>query len=253
MIISAPFQNSDPRLRVIGLVIGLGLLALLAALWNVQVLRAVHYGNRDQAQSLRRIRVPSARGDIVDRNGVVLANNRRSVDIVMYLEQLGHTSKQQDVTRLASETLATINEAVGAKVALGDRDVRIHYEQRRPLPLTVMRDVSTNTVAAFVERINDLPGVDLIVTPVRQYPYGSLAAHVLGYVGKPRGNLTMWSRNWSVFITTNRTRWVSKASSACATNFSTARPAVKRSASAPGAALWVSSVKKRRSAAIALC
>jgi penicillin-binding protein 2 len=187
MIISAPFQNSDPRLRMVGIVIGLGLLVLLAALWNVQVLHAAHYGNRDQAQSLRRIRIPSARGDIVDRNGVVLANNRRSFDIVMYLEQLNHPSKRQDVVRTVSETLAAINEALGTAVTLGDRDVRIHYEQRRPLPLTVMRDVSTNTVAAFVERVNELPGADLIVTPVRQYPHGSMAAHVLGYVGKPRG------------------------------------------------------------------
>ena len=186
MIITAPFQNSDPRLRAVGIVIGLGLMVLLAALWNVQVLHAAHYGDRDQAQSLRRIRIPSARGDIVDRKGVVLANNRRSFDIVMYLEQLPRPSKRQDVARSASETLAAINKALGTTVTLADRDVRVHYEQRRPLPLTVMRDVSTNTVAAFVERVNELPGADLIVTPVRQYPQGSLAAHALGYVGKPQ-------------------------------------------------------------------
>jgi len=188
MIISGPFQNSDPRLRIVGIVIGFGLLVLLAALWNVQVLHATHYGNRDQAQSLRRIRIPSARGDIVDRNGVVLANNRRSFDIVMYLEQLNHPSKRQDVLRMVSETLVAINEALGTTITLSDRDVRIHYEQRRPLPMTVMRDVSTNTVAAFVERVNELPGADLIVTPIRQYPYGSLAAHLLGYVGTPKGS-----------------------------------------------------------------
>ena len=187
MIISAPSQNSEPRLRIVGIVIGLGLLVLLAALWYVQILQGAHYGNRDQAQSLRRIRIPSARGDIVDRNGVVLANNRQSFDIVMYLEQLDHPSKRQNVVRIASETLAAINETLGTAVTLSDHDVRIHYEQRRPLPLTVMRDVSTNVVATFVERVNELPGADLIVTPIRQYPFGSLAAHLLGYVGKPQG------------------------------------------------------------------
>ena len=60
----------------------------------VQVLHAEHYGS-EQAQSLRRIRIPSARGEIVDRNGVVLANNRPSYDIAIYLDQLGHVSKDR--------------------------------------------------------------------------------------------------------------------------------------------------------------
>ena len=46
------------------------------------------------------------------------------------------------------------------------------------------RDLHPETVAAFSERASNLPGADLIVMPVRQYPLGSLAAHLIGYVGK---------------------------------------------------------------------
>ncbi len=185
MIISAPFQEGNPRLATIGVIIGLGLTLLLADLWRVQVVNASQYGGRDEAQSLRRIRVPAARGEIVDRNGVVLANNRPSYDIVLYLDQLGRVSKKQDVIRVAEANLTALSQQLKIPAELpDDRVVRLQYQLRRPLPLPVWRDVSKEQVAAFEERASTLPGADLIVTPVRQYPFGSLAAHVLGYVGK---------------------------------------------------------------------
>jgi penicillin-binding protein 2 len=184
MIISAPFRENNPRLRAIGLIVAMGLLILLVALWRVQVMHGVHYDNKQDAQSLRRIRIPAARGEIVDRNGVVLANNRPSYDIAIYLDQLGRLPKKTDVVRVAQANLGALSAALGLPVALGDRDVRIHYQRRRPLPLPVWRDLRPETVAAFAERASNLPGADLIVMPVRQYPLGSLAAHLLGYVGK---------------------------------------------------------------------
>ena len=48
------------------------------------------------------------------------------------------------------------------------------------LPALVRSKVS----AWRAERASNLPGTDLIVMPVRQYPLGSLAAHLIGYVGK---------------------------------------------------------------------
>jgi penicillin-binding protein 2 len=184
MIISAPFRNRNSRLVVIGAIVAAGLFLLLADLWRVQVLRGEHYGSREEAQSLRRIRIPAARGEIVDRNGVVLANNRPSYDIVIYLDQLGRVSKQQDIVRVASINLAALSAALRLPVTLADRDVRIHYQRRRPIPLPVWRDLKTDLIASFVERASNLPGADLIVMPVRQYPNGKLAAHLLGFVGK---------------------------------------------------------------------
>jgi penicillin-binding protein 2 len=188
MIISAPFRDNNPRLAVVSAMIGVGLVVLLVALWRVQVTHAEHYDNREQAQSLRRIRIPSARGEIVDRNGVVLANNRPSYDIVMYLEQLNRESKKQDIVKVAAASVAALSQTLQIPVSLAERDVRTHYQLRRPLPLPVWRDVSPEMVAGFSERGSTLPGVDLIVTPVRQYPLDKLAAHVLGYVGKAEQN-----------------------------------------------------------------
>ena len=184
MIISAPFRDRNSRLTALGTVMIVALFLLFGALFRVQVLHGTRYDNREAAQSLRRIRIPSARGEIVDRNGVVLANNRPSYDIAIYLDQLGRISKKQDALRIAEANLLALSRTLHAPVTLSDRDVRIHYQRRRPLPLPVWRDVRPELVASFAERASTLPGADLIVTPVRQYPHGSLAAHVLGYVGK---------------------------------------------------------------------
>jgi len=175
--------DASPRLRILGGIIAGGLLVLLLALFRTQVLNAEMYGTREQTQSLRRIRMPSARGDIVDRRGVLLANNRPSHDVVIYLDQL-RGSKKQDIYRVVSSNLAVLAEAMQMPITLTERDIRTHYQKRRPLPLTVWRDLPSQTQAMFAERAAHLPAVDLIATPIRQYPNGSLAAHLLGFSGQ---------------------------------------------------------------------
>ncbi len=183
MIISSPYTTHNPRLTVMRWAAGVGLGVLALALFRVQIVHSAHFDSRLEAQSLRRIRIPSARGEIVDRHGVVLARNRPSYDIVMYLEQLGSDPKRQDVIGPAARCLRVLSQTLNKPITISPRDVRVHYQRRRPLPLPVWKDLPVATVAAFAERASTLPGTDLIVTPVREYPEGQLAAHVLGYVG----------------------------------------------------------------------
>jgi penicillin-binding protein 2 len=184
MIIAAAYRNDNPRLRFLTGGVALGLALLLVALFRVQVLHTDRFGDRLEAQSLRRIRLPSARGEITDRAGVVLADNRPSYDIAMYLDQLGRFSKRQDVARIAQASIFSLGSLLNLPVNTTDREVRLHYERRRPIPLPLWKDLPPPTVAAFVERGSTLPGTDLLVTPVRQYPHGTLAAHILGFCGK---------------------------------------------------------------------
>lgn len=183
MILSAPLRDSNPRLHIVGGIVGFGLLLLLLALFRVQVLHAEMYGTREQAQSLRRIRIPSARGDIVDRHGVMLADNRPRYDAVIYLDQL-RGSKRQDIYRVVSSNLAVLAQTMNMPVTLTEQEIRTHYQKRRPLPLIVWHDLPAQTAAMFAERASQLPAVDLVATPVRQYPNGSLAAHLLGFAGQ---------------------------------------------------------------------
>lgn len=186
MIIQATPSRWSRRLVALLVMVGVGLSVLVLGLVRVQLLQNTHYREREGQQSLRRIRIPSVRGEIVDRNGLVLANNRPSYDVVVYLEQLTGSSKQRDVVRAAAQTLGGLSRSLQRPVGLTEKDVRVHYAMRRPLPMTVWRDLSAADVAAFVERAAELTAVDLMVNPVREYPHGSLAAHVVGYVNRDR-------------------------------------------------------------------
>jgi penicillin-binding protein 2 len=184
MILLPTYRDRNPRLAILAGIITGGLVLLIVALFRVQVLNGERYDNRDEAQSLRRIRIPSARGEIVDRNGVVLANNRPSYDIAIYLDQLGRLSKTQDPVRIAEANLFSLRRLLNLPSPPAESAMRTHYQLRRPIPMPVWRDLKTDLVAAFSESAGDWPGTDLVVTPVRQYPHGSLAAHVLGYCGR---------------------------------------------------------------------
>lgn len=184
MIISAPFREQNPRLTILAGLIAAGLLLLLVALFRVQVVNTDQYGTREEAQSLRRVRLPSARGEIVDRAGNILANNRPSYDIAISLDQLGRISKKQNAVQIAQANIFSISSLLQLPVTTTETDIRNQYDRRRPIPMPLWKDLRAETVAAFVERAGTLPGTDLIVTPVRQYPHGNLAAHVLGFCGK---------------------------------------------------------------------
>ncbi len=88
MLVFDQLKRNDPTLRTLSLTVLAGLLVLLAGLWWVQVVSFRNYQNRQETQSFRTVRVPAVRGKIVDQRGVVLAENRPSFTVGLYLEEL---------------------------------------------------------------------------------------------------------------------------------------------------------------------
>ena len=60
-----------------------------------------------------------------------------------------------------------------------------HYRTNTEVPFTYLEELDFQTIAKFSEHNVGLPGVEIALRPVRQYVYGALAAHLLGYVGAP--------------------------------------------------------------------
>jgi penicillin-binding protein 2 len=88
VLIFDQLKKNDPQLRVLALVILSGLGVLLAGLWWVQIVSAREYQAHLEMQSFRTVRIPAVRGKIFDRNGAVLAENRATYDVSLYLEEL---------------------------------------------------------------------------------------------------------------------------------------------------------------------
>ncbi|MDO5463104.1 MAG: penicillin-binding protein 2 [bacterium] len=173
---------------LLALPILLGIFCLVQRLWNVQVLDSPQYGAAQSAQSFRRVLVPAIRGKIYDRNGILLADNKPTYAIVLYCEQHRKPGKWSNTTNAVNTFIDELSErlqlpretSANARTA---KDVERHMRQSLPMPLILWKDVDYSKVAYISEWADELPGVDIITFPKRTYPNGTLAAHVLGYVG----------------------------------------------------------------------
>lgn len=169
-------QNSrDQRGKTIllGSLVLLGFLILGGRLFQMQVLVWEEYLAQSDENRIRPERVAALRGQMFDRNGVVLADSRPtfSVSVIPYLVQRNEA------------VLDRLVALVGADRAVIDR--RLAEGLGRPYePHRVLYDVDIRIVSIVEEHSSELPGVLIESEPVRRYPNGRLAAHVLGYLGK---------------------------------------------------------------------
>lgn len=172
------------RLLLVWLLMAACFGALAFRLWNLQVAQGTEYQRRLAKQSLRSVRLPGIRGRIFDRQGVPLADNRPSFCVSLYLEEFRQPGGIQRTVDRVMETLYRLAETMDRPLQMGPQDVRLHLGRRTPLPLVAWRDLDAEAVARFLERAAGFPGAELTVEPVRIYPQGDSACHLLGYVGR---------------------------------------------------------------------
>ena len=200
--------KTEARIQIVGLLFLLGISAVVGKLWWVQVARGDYYTQKIRGQSEVTVRIPSVRGEILDRNGVKLVTNRASFSVDFYLNDMvkgyqqafgrskvpkipyPHTVRgvyketdEPDVVQIVRETVLPRLEQLGIHEDFNAKQLQTHYRNDTLVPFTYMEDIDFADMAKLSERDLGLPGVDLPIRPVRQYPYGALAAHVLGYVG----------------------------------------------------------------------
>ncbi len=185
-MISSYHEEKRQRRRVMMLTaLSLVMLGSLAVtLFGMQVRQRDHYEGSLSRQSIRRVRLPAQRGRIFDRNGRLIAHNRPSYELVLYLEELRRPGPWANTVREVMSVLDDLTVLMG-EPALPDEDrVRAHIHQRLPLPLVAWRDLNPRQMARFAERRRDFAGVDIQPAPIRDYPLSPAACHVLGYVGR---------------------------------------------------------------------
>ncbi len=88
MLVFDQLKKDDPQLRVLAVLVLAGIIILFSGLWWVQIVSAGHFRDQLETQSTRTVRLPAVRGNILDRDGRVLAENRPSYGIELFLEDL---------------------------------------------------------------------------------------------------------------------------------------------------------------------
>jgi len=178
-------DNSRHRLGLLA-VTALSLFgALFARLWFLQVVEGDSFTLVAEGNATREVVIPAPRGRILDRNGIVLVENRESVVLGIEAEAFAAlTEGKQDAVlgRLVTELnrLRTpVDQLTSERVEalLGDP----RFSPFRPIP--VAEDLTVEQEVYFAEQVDLFPSIVVERATVRSYPHGSLAAHVLGYVG----------------------------------------------------------------------
>ena len=200
--------NSRLRIQFLGLFMLLGVGSLGVRLWWIQVAHGQEWTSQIRGSSQATVRIPSVRGEIKDRNGLTLVQNRASYEVDFYLPEMVKGYRERFGSPPTSEYRAIISGMPkdmkepdiikivnnGIVPRLNELDLardynagklQKHFRNDTEVPFSYIKDIDFPTMAKFAEHDVGFPGVDLAIKPVRSYVYGALAAHILGYVGVP--------------------------------------------------------------------
>ncbi|MEK7742032.1 MAG: penicillin-binding protein 2, partial [Nitrospirota bacterium] len=164
-------NNSRDRILLASYVIA-GLFALFAIrLWQLQVLQGKEYRKISMGNMLRIIKIPAPRGIIYDRNGAPLVKNSP----YFYASLMPENLKQVNIQYLAD--ILGINA--------GDIYARINKKGLSPFePIKLKEGLTFKEIAAIEARRSDFPGLIIDIDMSREYLYGDIGAHLIGYLGK---------------------------------------------------------------------
>lgn len=149
-------------------------LLLTFRLWQIQIVEGERYHTASTQNIIRTLDVKPARGNIYDRNGVALAENRPSFNV--YLEPFIFLRHAND----------EIYELLASYLNLSESELR-RVRQRaeaRQGEVLVRRDVSRAEIARLEEDQMRLPGIEVRASAQRNYPLHHVGAHTLGYVAE---------------------------------------------------------------------
>ena len=156
----------------IGVLVAFGVLA--ARLVYLQVVR--HEDLNEQAESNRTAVVPTVpnRGLILDRNGIVLATNYSAFTLEITPSKVGNLE----------DTIEQLGNVIEIQPRERRRFKKLLEETKSFESLPIRTRLSDEEVARFAAQRFRFPGVDIKARLFRNYPYGELASHVIGYIGR---------------------------------------------------------------------
>ncbi|HIA56984.1 MAG TPA: hypothetical protein EYN97_06135, partial [Candidatus Lambdaproteobacteria bacterium] len=161
------------RLIILGGVVILIFSLLGSRLWYLQIIQGQIYTEFSQGNRIRLVPEPALRGNIYDRNGVLLAENRPAYQLHLIREDTPDLEK----------TLGKVSQALNLPYsALKDKiEANLNLAQFKPI---ILEEDLEYEKAMYLETFqDDFPGVSIVVQPRRFYPYNNLVAHLIGYVG----------------------------------------------------------------------
>ncbi|MCK9431925.1 MAG: penicillin-binding protein 2 [Candidatus Omnitrophica bacterium] len=161
------------RRKILSLIIILMFLSLAGGLLNLDILQGAKFRRLSDSNCIRLISQSGSRGNILDRNGEVIVNNRISYDVMIM---------PQDMDRLDEEL-----DLIGRILGTGAKGLKAEFKKNflsSSIPVTVATNIKSTEAILLGEYKADYPSIIVTPKPLRNYPCGSLASHLIGYLNE---------------------------------------------------------------------
>ncbi len=173
--VEADLSRFRVRVLVASIVVVVAFLLLVSRLVYLQVVR--HQDLSEQAENNRTSIVPLVpnRGLILDRNGIVLASNYSAYTLEIMPARLAGS---------LDKTIEDLSQVIEIQPRDKRRFKKLLEESKGFESLPIRTRLTDEEVARFAAQSYRFPGVDVKARLFRSYPWGELASHVIGYIGR---------------------------------------------------------------------
>ena len=184
------------RFKIIYILLGGILLVYVIRLLALQVINGPDYLAQAEENRLSGVSVATTRGNIYDRNGIVLAKNVPSYNVVITPAYLPtDTGTTENIYRELSALIGipvtngvindtTVKYFTPCQTDFGIKEIVLIGDTNEPYsPVKIKCNVSQEIAMTIREKEDNWPGVSISVEEVRQYPTGNLTSEVVGFLG----------------------------------------------------------------------
>jgi penicillin-binding protein 2 len=202
-------KSYDPRIIFFYFALGALFVTLVGGLAYQQLFKTGVHNEAERQQNQRRVIVPGPRGKIYDREGRLLVDNRPVFSVVLYVDELRAELLKQyrlihknyalatddkkelpsnaDLWQIARATvvqryLDQVNAILHRDEKVDSAKLRLHFQSSLLVPFTLVDNLSSADYARLIEELPVNSPLQVYSSSTRAYPYGSAAAHTLGYV-----------------------------------------------------------------------
>ncbi|MSU66574.1 MAG: peptidoglycan glycosyltransferase [Opitutus sp.] len=201
-------KGYDPRIVFFYFVLAALLLTLAGGLGYQQLSQVGRHNDAERQQNQRRILMPGPRGNIYDRHGKLLVGNNHRFSVLLHLDELKAELRREHISirknylaiggkddlpkyseleqisrvTLVQRYLDQINGILHRAEKVDARALRRHFDRQLLLPYPLLDGLGDEDTARLLERLPVASPLQVYAATTRSYPYGSAAAHTLGYV-----------------------------------------------------------------------
>ena len=177
MITKRPWEK---KLRFLLFLVVVVFSTLIYRLYTLQILQSQAFVSQSEQNRIRTIPLDARRGNILDKNGVILATSKPVFEVGLDITAL----KDKDKEKVATQLAKILNDP---DITSKDILESITKQKRKYEPMVIKRipyKEGMGIITKIEENHLELPGVIINEQPMRVYPKGNLAGHIIGTIGK---------------------------------------------------------------------